>query len=54
MGHLRVILQVLKEYQLFSKYHKCELWFRSVAFLVHIISSEDIEVDPRKNEAIKK
>ena len=38
MDHLRVVLQVLKENQLFSKYIKCEFWLRSVTFLGHIIS----------------
>ena len=31
MNHLRVVLQVLKENQLFSKYSKCEFWLRSMA-----------------------
>ena len=48
MDHLQVVLQVLKENQLFSKYSKCEFWLRSVAFQGHIISSEEVEVDPRK------
>ena len=53
MDHLRVVLQVLKENQLFSKYNKCEFWLRSVAFLRHIIYSERVKVDPRKTKAIK-
>ena len=53
MGHLRVVLQVLKEHQHFSKYSKCEFWLRSVAFLGHIISSENEEVDPKKTEAVR-
>ena len=53
MNHLRVVLDVLKEHQLFAKYSKCEFWLRSVTFLGHIISSEGVEVDPRKTEAVK-
>ena len=53
MNHLRVVLQVLKEHQLFSKYSKCEFWLRSVAFLGHIISSEGIEVDPKNMKMVK-
>ena len=53
MNHLRVVLQVLKENQLFAMYCKCEFWLRSVTFLGHIISSEGVEVDPRKTEAVK-
>lgn len=40
MGHLSVVLPVLNEHELFSKYKKYELWLRSVEFLSHIISSE--------------
>ena len=53
MDHLRVVLQVLKENQLFAKYNKCEFWLRSVAFLGNIVTSEGVEVDPRKIEAFK-
>ena len=53
MGHLRVVLQILKEHQLFAKYIKCEFWLRSVAFHGHIISSEGVEVDLRKMEMVK-
>ena len=53
MGHLRVVLQVLKKQQLFVMYRKCEFWLRSVAFLCHIISSEGIKVDPKKIEVVK-
>ena len=52
-GHLRVVLQTLKQHQLFAKYSKCEFWLRSVTFLGHIVSSEAVEVDPRKMEAVK-
>ena len=54
MNHFRVVLQVLKEHQLFAKYSKCEFWLRSVAFLGHIISSEGVEVDPRRTDAVGK
>ena len=37
MDHLGVVLQVLKENQLFAKCCKCEFWLRLVAFLGHII-----------------
>ena len=53
MCHLRVVLQTLKEHQLYSKYSKCDLCQRSVTFLGHIISSEEVEVDPMKMEAVK-
>ena len=34
MEHLRVVLQVLKENQLLSKYSKCKLWLRLVAMAI--------------------
>jgi len=30
--HLRIVLQVLKEKQLFAKLSKCEFWLREVSF----------------------
>ncbi|KAH0651615.1 hypothetical protein KY284_031527 [Solanum tuberosum] len=53
MDHLRIVLQVLKDQQLFAKFSKCEFWLRSVAFLGHIVSSEGIQVDPKKTDAVK-
>ena len=53
MDHLRVVLQVLKENKLFAKYNICEFWLRSVTFYSHIISSEGVELDQRKTEAVK-
>ena len=41
-SHLRVVLQILMDRQLFSKFSKCEFWLQSVAFLGHIVSSEGI------------
>ena len=51
--HLRVVLQTLKEHQLFAKYSNFEFLFRLVAFLGHIIFSNRVEVDPKKTEAVK-
>ena len=53
MDHLSVVLQVLKENQLFTKYKKCMFQLRSVAFLGHMMSSEGVDVDPRKTEVAK-
>ena len=53
MDHLRIVLQTLKEHQLYAKYSKCEFCFRLVTFLGYIISSEGVEVDPRKKEEVK-
>ncbi|WMV42529.1 hypothetical protein MTR67_035914 [Solanum verrucosum] len=52
-SHLRVVLQTLKDRQLFAKFNKCEFWLQSVAFLGHIVSSKGIQVDSQKIEAVK-
>ncbi|KAA3484115.1 DNA/RNA polymerases superfamily protein [Gossypium australe] len=50
--HLRVVLQILREKQLYAKFSKCEFWLREVTFLGHVVSAEGIRVDPRKIEAV--
>ncbi|KAL4297943.1 hypothetical protein GQ457_12G012250 [Hibiscus cannabinus] len=50
--HLKIVLQTLREHQLFAKFSKCEFWLSEVAFLGHVISIEGIKVDPRKVQAI--
>jgi hypothetical protein len=47
-GHLRIVLQRLRDHQLYAKYNKCEFWLGEVPFLGHVISSEGISVDPGK------
>ena len=50
--HLRTVLQILRERQLYAKFSKCQFWLDKVAFLGHVISAEGISVDPQKIEAI--
>ena len=38
--HLRIVLQILREHQLYAKLSKCQFWLDSVAFLGHIVSVE--------------
>ena len=42
MDHLTVVLQVLKENQLFAKYRTCEFWLRSVESLGQTISGREL------------
>ena len=51
--HLRLLLERLREEQLYAKLSKCDLWMREVQFLGHIINSEGIHVDPAKIQAIR-
>jgi hypothetical protein len=46
--HLRVVLQRLRDHQLYAKFSKCEFWINEVSFLGHVISSEGITVEPDK------
>lgn len=34
MEHMRIVLQILKENRLYTKFPKCEFWLREVSFLV--------------------
>ena len=51
--HLRMVLQTLREHQLYAKFSKCEFWLSSVTFLGHVISKKGINVDPKKVKAIQ-
>jgi hypothetical protein len=50
--HLRLVLQKLRDNQLYAKYSKCEFWIDEVSFLGHIISNGGILVDPAKVKEI--
>jgi hypothetical protein len=50
--HLRLVLQKLRDNQLYAKYSKCEFWIDEVSFLVHIISNGGISADPAKVKEI--
>ena len=50
--HLRIVLQTLREHQLYAKFIKCQFWLDRVAFLGHVVSVEGISVNPQKIEAI--
>jgi hypothetical protein len=50
--HLRVILQRLRDHQLYAKFSKCAFWLKKVLFLGHVISTEGITVDPSKVQEV--
>ncbi|GAU37258.1 hypothetical protein TSUD_319120 [Trifolium subterraneum] len=50
--HLRIVLDVLREKQLYAKFSKCEFWLSEVKFLGHVISQGGVSVDPSKVEAV--
>ena len=50
--HLRLVLQILRDKQLYAKFSKCEFWLREVSFLGHVVSASGVRVDPNKILAI--
>jgi hypothetical protein len=46
--HLHLIMQKLREHQLYAKLSKCKFWLTRVSFLGHIILDGGILVDPSK------
>src|SRR4051812_21531192 len=45
--HLRLIMEKLREHQLYAKFDKCEFWLSEVGFLGHIVSKEGIAAKPK-------
>jgi hypothetical protein len=50
--HLRLVMQKLRENQLYAKLSKCEFWLKEVSFLGHIISEGGISVHPCKVKSV--
>ena len=50
--HFRIVLQILRDKQLYAKFLKCEFWLNEVVFLGNVGFGNGIFVDPRKVEAI--
>ena len=50
--HMKAMLNILRQHQLYTKFSKCEFWLSEVMFLSHLISREDIRVDPAKVEVV--
>ncbi|GJQ98474.1 putative reverse transcriptase domain-containing protein [Tanacetum coccineum] len=50
--HLKIILELLKKEQLYTKFSKCDFLLDSVQFLGHVIDNKCVHVDPAKIEAI--
>jgi hypothetical protein len=48
-----MVLQVLREHQLYAKLSKCTFYQNQIHYLGHIVSEDGIVVDPENIEAIK-
>ena len=50
--HLRIVLQLLRDHQLYVKFSKCEFWLTEVRLLEHEVSASGVSVDPAKVEVV--
>ena len=50
--HLRIVLQLLRDHQLYTKFSKCEFWLTEVRFLGHVVLASGVSVDLEKVEAV--
>jgi hypothetical protein len=48
VDHLKMVLQRLREHQLYAELSKCEFWIDEVLFLGYIINKDGLAVDPKK------
>lgn len=51
--HLRIVLQILREANLYAKPSKCKFNQREVKFLGHIVGQQGIRPDPAKVDAVR-
>ena len=51
-NHLRLVLQRLREHQLYAKLSKCDFFQPELRFLGHIVGQHGIKVDPDKVRAV--
>ena len=50
--HLRIVLQLLRDHQLYAKFSKCEFWLTEVRFLGHLVYGSGVSVDPERFETV--
>ena len=50
--HLRIVLEVLRKHQLYTKFNKCDFFKIEIQYLGYVISVEGIVVDPKKIKTI--
>ena len=51
-GHLRIVLELLRDHQLYAKFSKYEFWLTEVGFLGHVVLASGVSIDPGKVEAV--
>ena len=50
--HLSIVLQILRDKKLYAKLKKCESWLDRISFLGHVVTKDDISVDPGKVDTV--
>ena len=50
--HLNIMLQTLRDKQLYVKLNKCEFWLDRVSFLRHVVSKDSISVNLGKVDVV--
>ena len=50
--HLQIVLQTLREHELYANLEKCEFFKTEIHYLGHVISKDGIAVDPKNIKAI--
>ena len=50
--HLRIVLQLLRDHQLYTKFSKCDFWLTEVRFLGQVVSASGVSVDREKVEVV--
>jgi len=53
LGHLRVVLSLLRDHQLYANIDKCTFCVESVIFLGFVVNKSGVHVDPEKIKAIE-
>ena len=53
LDHLRAVFDTLRAARLFGKHEKCTFCTERVSFLVYVVTSQGIEVDDAKVQAIR-
>ena len=46
------MLQLLRDHYLHAKFSKYEFWLTNVRFLLHVVSTSGVSVDPEKVEVV--
>ena len=50
--HLKIVLQLLRDHQLYAKFSKCEFLLTKVRFLGHVVLASGMSMNPEKVKAV--